>query len=196
MMKKNKIALAMILSTFAAPTFAAEDRGMYLVGVAGETSGITNVERVISASGLLGYKFNRFISVEGGMMLFAEQAKYIVPPVGYTVGSTYSSTSIAGTEFAAKFSLPLGDWFSLYGRFGTVSFERTNSPSPAEVEVAWKGTTYGVGMQVILPDDYSLGEYQMNIGFRLGINKYNIKDSTGLLSETPSISYAAGVIQF
>jgi hypothetical protein len=181
----------------ATPAFAGEERGAYLVGMVGETTNISNVDTGTSLSGLIGFRLNRVVSVEGGMSLIAEKANYTIPPVGYTgVGSTYSSTSIAGSEVAAKLSLPLREWFSLFARFGYANMERSNAPSPAEVEVAWKGTTYGLGAQLNLPIEFSLGGTKMRIGLRAGVNKYNLTDATGLLTETPVNTYAAGVILF
>lgn len=198
-MKKTLVAIA-LMSVVAAPAIAADtgqDRGAYLVGVAGQTSNISNVESGTSLSGLLGYRFNSVLAVEGGMTLLAEKANYIIPPVGFTgVGSTYTSTSIAGTEVAAKLSLPLRDWFSLFVRYGYTNMERTNAPSPPEVEVNWKGSTYGIGAQLNLPFEFSISGNRMRIGFRAGINKYNLKDVTGTLTETPSNTYVAGVILF
>ena len=131
------------------------------------------------------------------MAMLAEKANYITPPVGYTgAGSTYTSTTISGAEAAAKISLPVSDWFSIFARFGYTSMSRTNSPSPAEVEVSWKGATYGAGVQLTLPYAISIGGYGMKIGFRAGVNQYNLTDVTGLLTETPTNTYVAGVISF
>ena len=186
-----------LLFTLAAPAFAGEDRGIYLVGMAGQATNISNVDSTTSLSGLLGYRFNSVLALEGGMALLAEKANYIVPPVGYTgAGSTYTSTSISGAEAAAKLSLPVTDWFSIFARFGYASMSRTNNPSPAEVEVSWKGSTYGAGVQLTLPYEIAFGSNKIRIGFRAGVNKYNLTDVTGLLTETPTNTYVGGVILF
>lgn len=203
-MKKKLLAVA-LLSAFSVPALAANDEsGLYLVGAAGNVTNINNVDMTtslggsgLSLNGSLGYQFNEFFSVEGGMIILAEKANYIIPPVGYTgVGSTYTSTSLSGTEFAAVLGLPVTEDFSLLARLGFASLERTNNPSPPEVEVAWKGSVVGVAMQYLLPHDFAIGGSRMNIGFRLGANTYNLKDATGLLTETPSYTYVAGVIHF
>lgn len=195
---KKALMLAGLSFSFAGTAWAgtAQDKGVYLVGAAGQTANISNVDNGTSLSGLLGYRFNSVFSVEGGMTLLAEKANYIVPPVGYTVGSTYTSTSISGAEAAASLSLPVREWFSLFARFGYASMSRTNNPSPPEVEVSWKGSTYGAGVQINLPHEFSINGNRMRIGFRAGVNKYNLKDSTGLLTETPTNTYVAGVILF
>ena len=186
-----------LLFTLAAPAFAGEDRGIYLVGMAGQATNISNVDSTTSLSGLLGYRFNSVLALEGGMALLAEKANYIVPPVGYTgAGSTYTSTSISGAEAAAKLSLPVTDWFSIFARFGYASMSRTNNPSPAEVEVSWKGSTCGAGVQLTLPYEIAFGSNKIRIGFRAGVNKYNLTDVTGLLTETPTNTYVGGVILF
>jgi opacity protein-like surface antigen len=195
---KRVFFAVVLVSIFSTQAFAAgQERGVYLVGELGKSTNISNVNSTTSLSGLIGYRFNSVLSVEGGMDLLAEKASYIIPPVGYTgVGSTYTSTSISGAEAAAKLSLPLRDWFSVFARFGYASLSRSNSPSPAEVEVSWKGSTYGVGAQITLPHEFSVNGSRMKIGFRAGVNKYNLKDATGLLTETPTNTYVAGVILF
>jgi hypothetical protein len=196
----NKTLFAVALMTAAVtPAMAdsGQDRGAYLVGIAGQTTNISNVDSGTSLSGLIGYRFNSVLAVEGGMVLLAEKANYTVPPVGYTgVGSTYTSTSLSGAEAAAKLSLPLTNWFAVFARAGFTSMSRSNTPSPAEVEVSWKGSTYGVGAQITLPYEFAIGGNRMRIGFRAGINKYNLQDVTGTLTETPSNTYVAGVILF
>lgn len=206
MMKKNILAVA-LLSAFAAPAFAANDvSGVYLVGAAGSTTNITdaaqksdNVGSATSLSGLIGYRLNSIFAVEAGMVSLAQKADYTVPvtvtPVGGTA-TTYTSVSLSGTEFAALFHLPLGDSFSIYLRGGYANFERTENPSPAEVETAWKGATYGAGLQYLIPHQFSIGRAKMQIGLRAGANRYNLKDPTGALSDSPSNSYVAGVIKF
>jgi hypothetical protein len=205
-MKKNILAVA-LLSGLATPAFAANDvSGVYLVGAAGSATNITdaaqksdNVGSSTSLSGLIGYRLNSIFAVEAGMVSLASKADYLVPVTpgyGGVVGSSYTSMSLAGTEFAALFHLPLGDSFSVFLRGGYANFERTENPSPAEVETAWKGTTYGLGAQFLIPHQFSLGRMKMQIGFRAGANRYNLKDPTGLLSDTPANSYVAGVIKF
>ena len=192
---KKKLLVVTLLSALAAPAFAKDDSGMYLVGTAGNTSNISNVENAPSLSGLIGYQFGYFFSVEGGMSLLVDKANYIVPPVGYTgVGSTYTSTSLAGSQFAAVIHLPMTDDLSILLRGGYTSMERTNAPSPPEVETAWKGNLYGLGVQYLLP--YQFTNHKVRIGLRAGVDKYNLKDPTGLLTETPTTSYVGGVIKF
>jgi hypothetical protein len=205
-MKKKIIAVA-LLSALAVPAFAASDvSGVYLVGAAGSTTNIKdaaqkadNVGSATSLSGLIGYRLNSIFAVEAGMVSLAQKADYTVPvtvtPVGGTP-TTYTSVSLSGTEFAAVIHVPLSEDLSVMLRGGYANFERTENPSPAEVETAWKGTTYGLGVQYLIPHQFSLGRMKMQIGFRAGVNRYNLKDPTGLLTDTPSNSYGAGVIKF
>jgi hypothetical protein len=198
-MKKKLLAVA-LLSAFAAPAFAADDSGVYLVGTAGTSSNITNVDTSTTLSGMIGYQFSSFFMVEGGMTMLADKANYLVAQTPVTIAGTtytYTSTSLAGTDFAAVLGLPLTDDFSILLRVGYASFERTNNPSPPEVEVQWKGSTTGLAAQYIIPYDFSAGRgNKLRIGFRAGITKYNLTDATGLLKESPTNSYVGGVIQF
>lgn len=197
-MKKKLLALV-LLSAVSAPACALDDSGVYLVGMAGNTSNISSVDSGTSLGGLIGYKFNSFFAVEGGMTMLVDKANYLVaqtPVVIAGTSYTYTSTTLAGSEFTAVLGLPLTEDFSILVRLGYASMERSNSPSPAEVEVQWKGASTGLAAQYLLPFQFTVGGSKMQIGFRAGVTKYNLTDATGLLSETPTNSYVAGVIQF
>lgn len=198
-MKKKLLAVA-LLSAFSVPALAVDDdSGVYLVGSVGSVANITNVESGNSLSGMIGYQFNSFFSVEGGMTLLVDNAKYIVPPAPVVIaGATYNytATSLAGSEFAAVLSLPMTEDLSILVRMGYAGLERTNTPSPPEVEVSWKGTATGVAVQYLLPHDFAVNGSKMRIGARLGVTRYNLTDATGLLTETPTNSYVSGVLHF
>lgn len=195
-MKKKLLAVA-LLSAIAAPACAEDDSGLYLVGVLGRTGNIKNAEDSPSFGGLVGYQFNSVFSVEGGMTALVEKAKYKVPPPGYLGAGTYTSTSMAGSELAAIVGLPMTEDFSVLIRLGYASMERSNAPSPAEVETNWKGSSYGLGAQYMLPYEFGRrGGNGLKIGLRAGYSKYNLKDPTGLQTEAPTNTYVGGVIQF
>lgn len=196
----KKMLVAALLSTFATSALAVtDDSGVYLVGTTGTSSNITNVDNSTSLSGMIGYQFSSFFMVEGGMTLLADKANYLVAQTPVVIAGTtytYTSTSLAGSEFAAVLGLPVTDDFSVLLRMGYSSLERTNSPSPPEVEVNWKGTTTGVALQYLLPYKFAAGKSKMQIGLRAGVTRYSLKDATGLLSETPLNTYVGGVIHF
>ena len=131
------------------------------------------------------------------MTALVEKAKYKVPPPGYLGVGTYTSTTLAGSELAAIVGLPMTEDFSVLIRLGYASMERSNAPSPAEVETNWKGSSYGLGAQYMLPYEFGLrGGNRLKIGLRAGYSKYNLKDPTGLQTEAPTNTYVGGVIQF
>lgn len=194
-MKKKLLAIA-LLSIFTTPAFATDDSGLYLVGSLGQVSNITNVADGTSFGGSIGYRFNSIFSAEAGMISLAQKSSYLVPPVGYGGTGTYSSTSLGGTELAAKFALPAGKWFSLFARVGYANLSRTDNPSPPEVEVSWQGPTYGLGAQFILPHEFGFTGYKMHLGLRAGVNQYSLQNPTGAQTINPTNTYVAGVIQF
>jgi hypothetical protein len=195
-MMKKKLLAFVVSSAFAAPVLAADDSGLYLVGLVGTTTNISNVDSGQSFGGFFGYRFNEVAAVEAGMVSLVDKANYLVPPVGYGGTGTYTSTSLAGSDLAAVLSLPVSDYFSGFLRLGYAGMERTDNPSPAEVETKWSGSTYGLGLQFMLPYDFGVGGGKMQIGFRAGYNLYNLKDSTGTLTASPSNTYVGGVIMF
>lgn len=198
----KKLLAAALLSIFSATAHAAkDDSGIYLVGTAGTSSNLTNVDTSTTLSGMIGYQFNSFFMVEGGMTLLADKANYLTAQTPVVIAGTtytYTSTTLAGNEFAAVLGLPLTEDFSVLFRFGYSSMERSNSPSPPEVEENWKGGTTGIALQYILPYDISVsrGGSKMRIGLRAGVTRYNLTDPTGLKNETPLNTYVGGVIQF
>jgi hypothetical protein len=195
-MKKKLLALA-LLSTFAAPAVAAMDEGVYLVGLLGNTSNISNAEKGSSFAGLIGYQFSPLFSVEFGMTSLVDKANYLTPKTpGYGGVGSYTSTSLAGSEFAAVIGVPLNEDFSILVRLGFASMERKDNPSPAEVETSWKGSVYGLGAQYMLPYEFGFNGGKLKIGLRAGFSKYNLKDPTGLLTETPTNTHIGGVILF
>lgn len=193
---KKKLLAFVISSAFAAPALAANDSGLYLVGLAGSTANVSNVDNGQSFGGFFGYRFNEVAAVEAGMISLFDKANYLVPPVGYGGTGTYTSTSLAGSEFAAVISLPVSDYFSGFLRLGYAGMERADNPSPAEVETKWAGSTYGAGMQFMLPYDFGVGGGKMQIGFRAGYSVYNLTDPTGATTISPSNAYVGGVIMF
>ncbi|MDP2806063.1 MAG: outer membrane beta-barrel protein [Gallionellaceae bacterium] len=195
----KKLLAATMLTACAMPALAADDSGVYLVGTIGSVTKITDVETTSSATGMIGYRFSRFFAIEGGMGALASDAKYAVLPAPVTVaGTTYqfTKTTLAGSEFAAVFGLPLSKNFSLYLKGGFTNLEREYSPSPNEYEDAWSGSLVGVGAQYMLPFSIKAGGGKIKIGFRLGANRYNLKNSTGTSTMNPVNAYAGGVIAF
>lgn len=196
-MKKKILAVA-LLSALSAPAFAKDDSGLYLVGMAGNTSNVKNVDNSTSFGGVIGYRFNSFFMVEGGMTMLVDNAKYQVAQTPVTVGGvtyTATSTTLGGSELTAVLGLPITEDFSVLIRLGYANLTRVNNPAPPEVEVSWTGSTTGLALQYLLPHEFSVNRSKMQIGLRAGVTKYNLKESTGL-SETPSNTYVAGVIQF
>lgn len=195
----KKIWAVTILAACATPAFAADEGSVYLVGTIGRVSKITDVETTNSATGLIGYRFSRFFSVEAGMGALAMDAKYTVaqtPVVIAGTSYTYTTTSMAGQELSAVFGVPLSKNFSFFLKGGYSSLERSNKPSPPEVEVNWKGSLVGIGAQYMLPFSFNAGGGKVKIGLRAGANRYNLKDSTGLISMNPVNAYVGGVIAF
>lgn len=192
-MKIKSLTLA-LLSLLSLPVLAAgDDSGPYLVGMLGTASNISNINDSTSATGLIGYQLNDFLAVEGGMGLLFDKAAYTSVQAN---GNTASS--MAGSQFAALIGLPLLDWASVYVRMGFASLERTYEVNGVTslLEESWKGSIMGLGVQFIIPHEFSISDARLQIGFRAGIDRYSLSNNAGTLTETPLNSYVGGVILF
>ena len=104
---------------------------------------------------ILGYKFNKYIGVEGE---YTGVGKVTDKVSGTAKGD---AASIAAIGF-----LPLNDEFSLYGKVGVATAKTTVSSNLAPMaDATHTAATYGVGAE------YNLNK---NIGIRLGWDHYNM----------------------
>jgi OmpA-OmpF porin, OOP family len=149
-----------IVATATSSLAFAEDVGAYVganLGIGKPDINTTNGEdKSSSAVGgvLLGYKFNKYVGVEGQYTGIGKVTDKIS---GTAKGDAASLTAIG--------FLPLNDEFNLYGKLGLAYTKTTVSSSLAPMNDATRtAITYGLG-----------GEYNFNknVGMRLGWDHYN-----------------------
>jgi hypothetical protein len=209
----KKLFALVLLCAFSVPAWADKDHGFYVGVLVGKTSNIANIDSanfpnidsLPSAGVLAGYQFNSFLAIEGaGISLIDKaQSQNSNTTTTNTTGATVSR-SISGAELAGVVALPVTEGFSVLARLGYANLSSTetttnssnnnggnNSTSPTEVEISWKGPMYGLGMQYLF-DFHS----KMRMGLRVGFDRYVLKDPTGLLTETPTNAYLAGMLMF
>jgi OmpA-OmpF porin, OOP family len=163
---------AMLLSSFAlASTISniayADDQGLY----AGANLGIgkpnintpNGTDKSSSAVGgmVLGYKFNKYLGVEGEYTGIGEVTDKLK---GSAKGDAASLSAIG--------FLPLNDAFNLYGKLGVAHTKTKVSSNLAPMNDATRNSvTYGLG-----------GEYNFdkNIGMRIGWDHYNAAVDTSV----------------
>ena len=168
-MKKFTAALfgSFIVATATSSVALADDSGFYVganLGLGKPDINTTNgTSKSSSAVGgvILGYKFNKYIGVEGQYTGVGK----VTDKVNGTAKGDAASLSAIGF-------LPLNDEFNLYGKLGVAHTKTTVSSSLAPMNDATRtAVTYGLG-----------GEYNFNknIGMRLGWDHYNAAvDMTG-----------------
>jgi OOP family OmpA-OmpF porin len=160
-----KISKAILLGCFiTAATISnaafAGDEGFYAGGNIGSgrpsintTNGTSKNSSVVGGI-VLGYKFNKYIGVEGE---YTGLGKVTDSGTGTVKGD---AASIAAISF-----LPLNDEFNVYGKLGVSVAKTTVSSSLAPMNDATRtAITYGLG------SEYNLNK---NIGIRLGWDHYN-----------------------
>jgi len=151
---------SLIAATTISTGAFADDQGFYAGVNVGDgkfgintTNGVNKSSSVVSG-GMLGYKFNKYLGVEGQ---YTGIGKVTDKVSGTAKGD---AASLTGVGF-----LPLNDNFNLYGKLGVAVAKTTVSSSLAPMGDATRtAVTYGLG-----------GEYNLNknIGMRLGWDHYN-----------------------
>jgi OmpA-OmpF porin, OOP family len=126
-----KVASAVaVLSLATVPAFAAEDAGWYLGGGIGQfNAGIDDVDEVDDAIEgwdesddtyklFAGYRMNKFLAFELAYVNLGEPSGAVVP--GFNVDSAVDGFApyVVGT-------IPLGNWFEVYGRLGYYFYDAT-----------------------------------------------------------------------
>lgn len=168
-MKKFKAILfsSLVAGTTLSSAAFADDQGFYAglnVGIGkpniSTTNGVDKSSSIVSG-GVLGYKINKYLGVEGQ---YTGIGKVTDKVSGHAKGDALSLTAIG--------FLPLNDEFNLYGKLGVAATKTTVSSNLSPMHDASRtGITYGLG-----------GEYNINknIGMRLGWDHYNAAvDLTG-----------------
>lgn len=152
----NSLVAVSVLSS----TAFADDQGFYAGFNVGNgkpnihTANGLDKSSSIVGGGVLGYKFNKYLGVEGQYTGIGKVTDKIS---GTAKGDAASLTAIG--------FLPLNDAFNLYGKLGVAATKTTVSSSLAPMNDATRtAITYGLG-----------GEYNLNknVGMRLGWDHYN-----------------------
>jgi hypothetical protein len=181
-MKKTLSGLFLSMLSFSALAFEPV-KGPVVDIAGGYTPSILAIDGGISKSAYVGYKFNSFLSVEGGYTALLTQSK----------SGPATLTSIAGPEVVGIFRFIINDRVSPFVRLGYTKMALKNSSngSITSIENIY-GPTYGLGLQFYLSD---------HLGFRMGYTEYHLQTSNdyNVQAGTPvntSNYYAGLVIEF
>lgn len=163
-----------IAMTTISSTALADEQGFYAGVNIGNgnlnlsTTNGTDKSSSIVGGGVLGYKFNKYLAVEGQYT----GAGKVTDKISGTVKADAASLTAVGF-------LPLNDEFNLYGKLGIASVKSKVSSNLAPMNDATRiAATYGLG-----------GEYNLNknIGLRLGWDHYSAAVDTNA-SSTKNVS--------
>jgi len=110
----------------------------------------TNDERY-TGKAYIGYRFNKYLGIEGGFASVADIANTASGP-----GGTFTSKSqLGGGNLAAVLWLPVTQQLSLYGKFGGAVIRSTYTPSVgAKVQSTDIQTFFGGGLQYEFSDRF------------------------------------------
>ncbi len=180
----KKIALAVLLSAIAAPSFAAVDDTHMYVGVRvgqaksniepGTFNNSTQSSSNPSGWGLLiGHSFNSS---------FAAEAEYL--NLGEIKSGTNSAES-TGFSLSGVGTFPINESFSMFGKVGYAMITGKPGGSYTGADAESDAFTYGVGVQANLSPAVSM---------RLGWDKYKFNDSS--LSGNASFTSIGALVKF
>lgn len=185
---KKIIAVLLLSTAVAAPTFAADD-GFYAGVTLGRSNtdnpyiGTTTTKDTDTVAGILGgYQYTKNWGVEA----FYTGAGKLTSTGGGSVGTSKADAwGLVGVG-----TLPLSDAFSLYGKLGYASTKTSASSAPAGLAGATrKAATYGLG-----------GVYNATpaIGIRFGWDRYAAAtlggNVTGVKDNFNSNVYSLGAV--
>lgn len=180
----KKIFAVVFLIALPISAFAFEPVSGLIIDVAvGYTPSILSIDGGVSKSGFIGYKFNSFLSVEGGYNALLTQSS----------SGPATTTSIAGPEAAGIIRFIINDRVSPFVRLGftRMALKNASNGTVTSIENIY-GPTYGVGLQFYLSD---------HLGMRLGYTEYHLQTSNDYnvpagTQVNTSNYYAALIVEF
>ncbi len=180
----KKLLVAVLLSTLPAVAFAFEpDSGLQINISGGYTPSILEINSGTSYGGYVGYKFNPYLSVEGGYTSLLKQSQ----------SGVTTAASIYGPEIAGYLTVRINDLVSPFVRASFSKFAMTQSTGGIvnSIQTIY-GPSYGVGFQFYEADFFSL---------RVGYNTYYLQTSNDYYVQagipiTTSNTYVALLMQF
>lgn len=180
----KKIALAVLLSAVAAPSFAvADDMHMYVGVRAGQAKSNIEPGTFNNSTGsssnptgwgvLIGHSFNSNFAAEAEYLNLGE------------IKSGSNTTDSTGFSLSGVGTFPINEGFSLFGKAGYAMITGKPGGSYTGSDAKSDAFTYGVGVQANLSPTISV---------RLGWDKYKFNDSS--LSGNASLTSLGAVMKF
>lgn len=152
-------------------------KGLYFGMAAGKTDNVKNVD---ASSGVfpyhlgVGYKFNNHFSAEANYGNLYSVAKILNTP------SNYDSATLSGYDLGALITFPMGKKVSGFARLGYAKMTSEAEINNLKYSSDLTGTSAGIGVQF----NYKPGGW-----FRVGYNKYSLKNALGGLPLEPRYIY-------
>ena len=197
---RNALGAALVFAFSATPVaFAADEKGFYGIVGLGQSEADINAPAGVSVDNKdtsyflgAGYRFNDYVSVEGGYLDLGEfsasgsgsvSGTYSGTP--YTATGTFSAKSDAkGWFLGPKFTLPLSKKMDLYGKVGYYFWDSDTTFS-ASGTFTIGGVTYAGGVSAKAStsgDDpyYGVGlayRFTDRIGIQADFTRYSIQDT-------------------
>lgn len=196
---RNALGAALVFAFSATPVAFAADKGFYGIVELGQSevdisapAGVSVDNKDTSYSLGAGYRFNDYVSVEGGYLDLGEvsasgsgtlSGTYYGTP--FTATGTFSAQSDAkGWFLGPKFTLPLSKQMDLYGKVGYYFWD-SDTTATFTGSVTFGGVTYSGGGSAKVTDSgddpyYGLGlayRFTDRIGIQAGFTRYSVQDT-------------------
>jgi OmpA-OmpF porin, OOP family len=181
MMRKLTLAALVLVftGTMAAPARADEKHGLYIGAGAGYGTQQFDIsteefkDNTTTWKAFVGYRFMRFIGAEAAYVDFGKASDTLNG--GNTVDAkTHGETlEVTGT-------LPLGDFFEIYGKAGYLWWNTDLSGQSQSDSSSGNDPVYGAGARVIIAKKF---------GIRLEYEKFKIKDTKDVYLTTAGFEW-------
>ncbi|WP_322403633.1 porin family protein [Massilia luteola] len=177
-------ALAAGTAAHAQQSMTASDTASYhpYVGIGVASAGnVTTGSRHADAKIFGGVDFSNNLGVEAGYVKFSSRDSHFSEAQTGFPGGVISATKGYGAYVAAKYTVPINDRFSAYGKLGVSHNERKYTSNVGFDEDIDNGVYAGLGAQYKLNEKLSLvGEYEQygkgkQMGARAGVWSAGLK---------------------
>ena len=197
---RNALGAALIFAFTATPVaFAADEKGFYGIVELGQSeadisapAGVSVDNKDTSYSLGAGYRFNDYVSVEGGYLDLVEvsakasgsgSGTYYGTPITFT-GTLSAQSDAKGWFLGPKFTLPLSKQMDLYGKVGYYFWD-SDTTATLTGSGTFGGVPYTVGVTAKVTDSgedpyYGVGlayRFTDRLGIQAGFTRYSVQDT-------------------
>jgi OOP family OmpA-OmpF porin len=183
MRKLFSAAVVLVILACAGTTARADDKhGLYVGAGAGYGSQEFTIntqdfkDNTTAWKGFVGYRFMRFVGFEAAYVDFGKASDEL----NFGGGNTSVDAKTHGETAEITGTLPLGDFFEIYGKAGYLWWNTDVSGASSSNSSSGHDPVYGAGAAIIVAK---------KVGIRLEYEKFDIKDTKSVYLTTIGLEW-------